>query len=147
MLIHYSQASFDLLERKLTSVEKDELFDVFYRVGKRMGLKDLPLTYSQWQTMHEQHLIDDLQHSHYTDDLYKQYKKHLGSLRYWMLIESQKLVVPAQVRKLLGLGKASGVAPLLFIYKKSRLLKLDWFLKSLVLPKKYKKQIKELDIT
>ena len=52
-----------------------------------------------------------------------------------------------QVRKLLGLGKASAVAPLLYVYKKSRLLKLDWLLKSLVLPKKYKKQIKELDIT
>ena len=146
MLIHYSQASFELLERKLTPSEKDELFDVFYRVGKRMGLKDLPNNYVEWQTMHEQHLKDDLQHSHYTDDLYKQYKKHLGGLRYWMLIESQKLVVPGQVRKLLGLGKASAVTPLLYIYKKSRLLKLDWFLKSLVLPKKYKKQIKVLVI-
>ena len=146
MLIHYSKASFELLERKLTPEEKDELFDVFYRVGARMGLKDLPANYIQWQKMHEQHLEDDLQHSHYTTDLYKQYRKHMGELRYWMLIQSQKLVVPEHVRKLLGLGKLSAITPLLFIYKKSRLLKLDWFLKSLVLPKKYKQQVKELDI-
>src|SRR5689334_2001523 len=39
MLIYYSQASFELLERKLTNAEKEEIFDVFYRVGDRMGLQ------------------------------------------------------------------------------------------------------------
>jgi len=147
MLIHYSQASFELLERKLTDQEKEDLFDVFYRMGTRMGLQGLPQNFAQWQVMHQKQLEEDLLRSDYTIDLYKQYRKHLGGLRYWLLIESQKLVVPAQVRKLLGLGKISGVTPLLFIYKIGRLLKLDWFLKSLVLPKQYKQQIKELDIT
>src|SRR5437868_4615981 len=32
MLIHYSIASFELLERKLNEDEKDQLFDVFYRM-------------------------------------------------------------------------------------------------------------------
>src|SRR5687767_543993 len=41
MLIHYSIASFELLERKLTNSEKVEVFSVFSRVGTRMGLKDL----------------------------------------------------------------------------------------------------------
>ena len=36
MLIHYSIASFEVLERKLTEEEKEEVFDVFYRVGARM---------------------------------------------------------------------------------------------------------------
>src|SRR6195952_418953 len=49
MLIHYSIASFELLERKLTDVEKEEVFNVFYRVGLRMGLKELPTNYKQWQ--------------------------------------------------------------------------------------------------
>src|SRR5215210_7602659 len=35
MLIHYSIASFELLERKLTETEKEDLFDVFYRIGQR----------------------------------------------------------------------------------------------------------------
>src|SRR5215218_1611600 len=41
MLIHYSIASFELFERKLTLEEKEEVFNVFYRVGRRMGLKEL----------------------------------------------------------------------------------------------------------
>src|SRR5256885_2079273 len=36
MLIHYSISSFELLERKLSLNEKEEVFDVFYRVGTRM---------------------------------------------------------------------------------------------------------------
>jgi hypothetical protein len=146
MLIHYSQASFELLERKLTDAEKEDLFDVFYRVGLRMGLKGLPSNYTEWETMHEEHLRQDLEKSHYTADLYKQYKKHLGGLRYRLLKESQKLVVPGHVNKLLNLGKLSWLTPLLAIYKLSRKIKMDWFLKNLVLPAEYKKQIKELDI-
>ena len=41
MLIHYSIASFELLERKLTSLEKEEVYNVFYRFGQRMQLKGL----------------------------------------------------------------------------------------------------------
>src|SRR6185295_7977685 len=33
MLIHYSIASYELLEKKLTPQEKEDLFDVFYRMG------------------------------------------------------------------------------------------------------------------
>ncbi|HEX7844541.1 MAG TPA: oxygenase MpaB family protein, partial [Chitinophagaceae bacterium] len=43
MLIHYSIASYELLEKKLTDEEKEQVYNVFYRVGTRMGLKELPL--------------------------------------------------------------------------------------------------------
>src|SRR5205809_5740693 len=33
MLIHYSVTSFEVLERKLTAQEKEDVFNVFYRVG------------------------------------------------------------------------------------------------------------------
>ncbi|SRR5258706_5529115 len=146
MLIHYSLASYELLERKLSDAEKEDLFDVFNRVGTRMGLKDLPKSYHEWTRMRDEHLQQDLEKSHYTVDLYKQYRKHLGLIRYELLIESQKLVVPARVNELLKLGKLSWLTPILSVYKLSRRVKLDWFLKSLVLPEEYKKQIKELDI-
>ncbi|HEY6504657.1 MAG TPA: oxygenase MpaB family protein [Chitinophagaceae bacterium] len=146
MLIHYSLASFELLERKMTDAEKEDLFDVFYRMGKRMGLKGLPANYVEWTIMRQEHLQQDLEKGHYTVDLYKQYRKHLGATRYWLLKESQKLVAPPLVNQLLGLGKFSWLTPVLFIYKLSRTVKLDWFLKSIVLPAAYKKQIKELDI-
>src|SRR5215510_8313017 len=81
MLIHYSLASYELLEKKLTDSEKEDLFDVFYRVGSRMGLKGLPLNFNEWKIMQQEHLQQDLEKSYYTDDLFKQYKKHLGWFR------------------------------------------------------------------
>jgi ER-bound oxygenase mpaB/B'/Rubber oxygenase, catalytic domain len=146
MLIHYSQASFELLERKLSDQEKEDLYDVFNRLGLRMGLKDLPANYQQWLISREEHLQQDLIKSDFTIDLYKQYRKHLGFVRYALLKESQKLVVPDHAKQLLKLGKFSWLTPILATYKLSRKIKLDWFLKSIVLPAKYKKQIKELDI-
>jgi len=146
MLIHYSIASYELLERKLSPEEKEEAFNVFYRVGDRMGLTGLPKNYNEWVIMHQEHLQEDLVKSEYTLDLYKQYKKHLGVIRYWILKESQILVVPERVNDLLKLGSFSWASPLLFFYKLSRRVKLDGALKSLLLPAAYKKQINDLDI-
>ena len=145
MLIHYSLASFELLERKLTEPEKEELFDVFFRMGSRMGLKNLPTNYNEWLNMRNEHLHQDLVKSDYTIDLYKQYRKHLGGIRYLILKESQKLVVPEHVNDLLNLGKINWITPLLITYKLSRNIKLDGLLKAIILPSAYKKQIKALD--
>ena len=146
MLIHYSVASFELLERKLTPAEKDDVFDVFQRLGTRMGLKGLPGNYQEWTVMQQQHLEQDLVKSNYTVDLYKQYRKHLGWVRFVILKESQKLVVPARVNKLLNLGNFYWILPVLWVYKLSRVIKLDGVLKSIILPQAYKKQIRELDV-
>src|SRR6185503_9754006 len=73
MLIHYSIASYELLEKKLTDEEQEEVYNVFYRVGARMGLKELPLTYNEWLPVRRSHLMEDLQKSEYTSDLFKQY--------------------------------------------------------------------------
>lgn len=146
MLIHYSIASFELLERKLTPEEKEDVFNVFYRVGDRMGIPGLPTNYKEWLKAQEFHLQNDLQRSHYTDDLFKQYRKHLGAFRYFVLIHGQKLVVPKLVNQLLGLGNLSVMSILLPAYKAARLLKLDWFIKDLILPSNYKKQVKSLNV-
>ncbi|RYY63652.1 MAG: DUF2236 domain-containing protein, partial [Chitinophagaceae bacterium] len=90
MLIHYSIAAFEVLERKLTAEEKQEVFDVFYRVGERMQLKELPTSYEAWKLSRQEHMDNDLQKGAFTIDLFKQYKKHLGSTRYFFLIEAQK---------------------------------------------------------
>lgn len=145
MLIHYSIASYELLERKLTGQEKEELFNVFYRMGSRMGLKELPTTYEDWTISQAQHLQRDLVKSAYTEDLYKQYRKHLGPIRYFLLKESQKLVCPDIVKKMLNLDRYSWASPLLVIYKLSRKVKLDGMLKAIILPKAYKDQINALD--
>ncbi|MEO6452771.1 MAG: oxygenase MpaB family protein [Ginsengibacter sp.] len=146
MLIHYSIASFELMETKLTEDEKEDVYNVFLRLGSRMRLRDLPQNYNQWVIVRARHLQDDLEKSHYTIDLYKQYKKHLGIFRYAILLESQILVVPPRVNELLGLGKISWLTPLLMIYKLSRIIKLDGWFKSIILPTEYIKEIKELDV-
>jgi hypothetical protein len=145
MLIDYSMRSFEVLERKLTTLEKIEVFEVFNRVGARMGVRGLPETFDEWQKMRHEHLDRDLLHSTYTNDLFNQYQKHLGIFRYKILLEAQKLVVPDNVRELLGLGKISLMTPLLGIYKLTRMLKMDWLLKALILPSQYEREIRELD--
>jgi hypothetical protein len=145
MLIHYSISSFELLVRNLNQAEKQEVFNVFFRVGSRMGLSHLPVDYNGWLISQREHLQADLQVSNYTTDLFKQYHKHLGSFRFHILIEAQKLVVPARVRGLLGFSKISFFAPIIPLYKLARVLRIDWILISLILPGQYKKQIKDLN--
>jgi len=145
MLIHYSVASFELLERKLNNEEMEEVFDVFNRVGTRMGLKDLPQNYNEWLVMRKHHLQNDMHKSKYTIDLFKQYRKHLGRMRYFLLVEGQKLVVPGEVRHLLQFSKLSALAPVIPLYKLSRLIKMDSIIKAAILPPEYAVQIKRLD--
>jgi hypothetical protein len=146
MLIHYSIASYELLEKKLSDEEKEEVYNVFYRVGIRMGLKELPPAYPNWLPVRIAHLQENLEKSEYTTDLFKQYKKHLGAMRFKVLIEGQKLVVPDRVRDLLHFSDFSLLTPVVPVYKISRLMKIDWLLKNILLPPDYKDQINELDV-
>lgn len=145
MLIDYSLRAFEVLERELDLSEKQDVFDVFFRVGSRMGVRGMPDTFMEWQKMRQGHLELDLQHSHYTGDLYRQYRKHLGPVRYKLLLEAQNLVVPQAVRQLLNFRRISLLGPLLGLYKFSRRIKMDGLLKDLILPSEYKQEIKELD--
>jgi hypothetical protein len=145
LLIDYSIRSFEVMERKLTLSEKEEVFNVFHNVGIHMGLKGLPDTFSQWEKMRYEHIRTNLQHSHYTDDLFVQYRKHLGDVRYRILIESQIMVMPKEVRELLKFRKLSFLHPLIGLYKLSRKINADKLLKALVLPSKYKTEINDMD--
>ena len=66
------------LKKKLSENEKQEVYDVFFRMGSLMGLKELPQSYVEWLPVREEHLINNLAKSKYTVDLFQQYKKHLG---------------------------------------------------------------------
>ncbi len=146
MLIYYSISAYELLEKPLSDDEKEEVYNVFYRVGKGMGLKELPLTYLEWLPVRGAHLLEDLEHSDYTLDLFKQYRLHLGAMRFKVLVEAQKLVVPERVRTLLHFSHFSWLAPIVTLYKLSRVLQMDWIFKSILLPNAYKEDIKALDV-
>ncbi|MCF0060265.1 DUF2236 domain-containing protein [Dyadobacter chenwenxiniae] len=145
MLIDYSIRSFELLERKLTANERTEVFEVFQQVGARMGIRGLPENYNSWLEMRNKQLDDNFVKSSFSVDLYKQYKKHLGSPRYLMLREVQVQIVPRQVRELLALRRWSALTLILPTYKFTRILHLHKLVRGLILPEKYKVEIAGLD--
>ena len=146
MLIYYSIAAFELLERKLSDEEKEEVYNVFYRVGERMGIENLPKNYLDWLPVRDSHIQQNLEKSDFTEDLFKQYKKHLGTVRFKVLVEAQKLVIPERVKNLLHFSDFSLISPAVPLYKISKLMKMDWLLKSILLPSEYKNQINRLNV-
>jgi uncharacterized protein (DUF2236 family) len=146
MLIWYSIRSYEVLYRKLSEDEKTEVFDVFYRVGKRMGLTGLPSTYSQWQAAHLQHIQKDTIRSNFTADLYQQYRKHLGAARFYLLKKVQALVVPKHVKDMLQLQSPGILYPLLAVFKLCRSISVDRFLTESLLPGKYKAQLRQIGL-
>jgi len=145
MLIDYSISAFELLERKLSDAEKEEVYNVFMRMGARMNVQQLPSRYADWLPVRAQHMETDLAKSKFTVDLFSQYKKHLGRPRYLLLLEAQALVVPKKVAQLLHFKSFSFLRPVVPLYKASRMVGLHWIIKWILLPAEYKQQIKDLE--
>lgn len=145
LLIDYSICSFELLDRKLTQAEKNEVFDVFYRVGTVMQLTGLPTNFHDWKKMRLEHLQQNLVYSDFSADLYLQYKKHLGLLRFAVLKQVQLLTVPGRVSTMLRLQKTPWLLPFLQIYRLLRRNHLEGFFKKALLPIKYKALILQMD--
>ena len=146
MLIDYSIRAYELLECKLTLAEKEEVFYVFYKIGLRMGIEGLPTTYCTWKIIRHIHLKQDLQYSPFTIDLFKQYRKHLGRLRYTLLKFVQVLMAPPRVTELLLLKRGWLLPPLLYLYKLGKGTKVRARLRGALLPVKYNAEIRRLDI-
>ena len=67
-------------------------------------------------------------------------------MRFKVLIEGQKLVVPERVKQLLDFNDFSLLTPVVPVYKVSRLMKMECILKNILFPSDYKDQINDLDI-
>lgn len=147
MLIDYSIRSFEILERKLQRYEREAVFEVFNEVGQRMGIHDLPKDYEQFKEMRHLHIKQNLYNGDFTKDLYKQYRKHLGIVRYRLLLESQIMISPQAVIQLLNLRKVSMLNPLISTYKLSRTIHMDSVLKAMILPSAYKENIRAMTIS
>jgi len=145
LLIAYSIRAFELLERPLTETECAEVADVFCRVGRRLGIPDLPTAYPAWQADRARHLAHDLALSDCSLDLYRQYRKHLGGPRYALLRGVQGLVCPPAVRRQLGLGGGAWLRPALGFYRATKGLAVSQWLKNAMLPAEYAARIRALD--
>ena len=145
LLIDYSIRSYELIERKLSYTDKAEVFEVFYRVGKRMTLVGLPESYQDWLIKREEQLTTGLICSDFTFDLYRQYRVQLCFARYSILKLAQLLLVPQQAKKLLRLGRIHWLSHIVSIYKLFRLGNLQNILKNAILPPAYVAQVQAMD--
>jgi uncharacterized protein (DUF2236 family) len=145
MLIDYSERAHELFARPLSADEQSELYDVFYRVGTGLGIRDLPLSYTEWTRDRERHLRRDLVYSDGTAALYAQYRNHLGFWRYRLLLRVQATLSPHHVRGLLGLESAEWLRPLLRLYPVLSRAGLRSAIQRLLMPSRYLAAIRELD--
>jgi hypothetical protein len=145
MLIYYSISSFELLERKLTGEEKDEIVSTFARIGHQMHIQDIPSSYQDWKKVYDDQLTRNLLKSSFTEDLFRQYKKHLGAFRYFLLLDIQRMLVSKHVNDLLGLGRTRFVHLLHPLYKKIRKFSWHKLLILMMVPRKFINQVKAMD--
>ena len=145
MLIDYSERSHELLARPLTTPEKRELYDVFHRVGVGLGIPALPGTYEEWRADREAHMRRDLVYGDGTEALYAQYRIHLGSWRYRLLLRIQALLTPEHVRALLRLSPADAMRPVARFYPVLVRAGLRPLIRQLLMPSKYLSAVQRLD--
>lgn len=105
MLVDYSERAHRLLYGSLDEAEREELYEVFKRVGEGLNVKELPASYGLWLIDRRTHLKRDLAFGRHTALLYEQYRRHLGEWRYQILLQVQGLLVPERVRCLLSLKR------------------------------------------
>jgi uncharacterized protein (DUF2236 family) len=145
MLIDYSERAHELLYRPLTSEERRDLYDVFYRVGTGLGVRDLPASYVDWKVDRELHLHRDLVRSTGTEALLEQYRKHLGGWRYRLLLLVQAILTHEHVRGLMQLESADWLRPLVRLYPALVRLGLRSSIQWLLMPPKYLAAVRGLD--
>jgi uncharacterized protein (DUF2236 family) len=145
MLMDYSCRAYELLHRPLTTAEQQDNFKVFRRVGVGLGIPDLPESYADWLIDRQRHLERDLTYSNYTAALYEQYQRHLGAWRYNLLLQTQALLVPEQVRELLRLDPRPQLARTLWIYPLMQRLRLRSLVQRILMPPRYLEAVRRLD--
>jgi hypothetical protein len=111
-----------------------------------MGLAGLPGDFTDWEQDRKKHLRENLTWSPFSADLYQQYRKHLGAFRYWLLLQGQALLVPPAARRLLPLPATAVIEPVIPLYKAVRLLRLDYWVRVALLPKKFRASVAALDL-
>jgi uncharacterized protein (DUF2236 family) len=145
MLIDYSERAYALLYRPLTQPQKQDLFEVFLRIGEGLHVAELPKTYAEWQLDRRRHLLRDLHYSKHTSMLFQSYRKHLGAWRYHLLLEVQALLVPAEVRRLLNLNANTLISSLVQTYAIVNNLNLQPLVHSLLIPSRYWSDVRRFD--
>jgi len=145
MLVDYSERAYALLYRRLSKSEQNELYSVFLRIGDGLSIRDLPATYEEWRVDRQRHMVRDLTYSRHTSLLFESYREHLGIWRYYLLLQVQALLVPAEVRRLLRLNPNSLISGAVQTYGLVAALNLQSIVHSLLIPPRYWAQLRDFD--
>jgi hypothetical protein len=145
MLIDYSERAHALVARSLTTEERDELYDVFHRVGIGLRIPDLPPSYAEWRIDRELHLRRDLMNCEGTRALRTAYLRELGPWRYQLLLRLQSVLAPEHVRELLRLRSADWLRPLLRLYPLLARAGLRSLMQRLLIPARHLDSVRALD--
>jgi len=145
MLIDYSERAYALLYGPLTQGQKDDLFEVFLRIGEGLHVTELPRTYTEWQLDRRRHLLRDLRYSNHTSMLFQAYRRHLGTWRYYLLLEVQALLVPDEVRRLLHLNTNKLISGLAQTYGSVNSYNLQSLVHRLLIPPRYWSDVRRFD--
>jgi len=145
MLIDYSERAYTLIYRPLSARQKSDLFEVFLRIGEALHIPELPRTYADWQIDRRCHLVRDLSYSKHTAMLYQSYRRHLGFWRYYLLLEVQALLVPAEVRQLLHLNSNPLISSLARTYGIINSDSLQSLAHTLLIPSRYWADVRNFD--
>lgn len=145
MLIDYSERAYALLNRPLSQSEKNDLFEVFLRIGEALCVPNLPRNYADWLLDRRRHLVRDLTYSKHTAMLYRAYRKQLGIWRYYLLLEVQALLAPPEVRRLLHLIPNPIISGLAQTYGFIGTSSLQSMAHTLLIPPRYWDEVRRFD--
>lgn len=145
MLIAYSERAHEVLARPLTPAERDDLYDVFRRVGDRLGIEELPGSYGAWRADRDRHLRRDLAASDLTRDLYARFRAALGGWRYQLLLRVQALLCPTYVRSLLDLRTPLWLRVAVPVYRQLARTALRPVAHWVLLPGEHLDRVRQLD--
>jgi uncharacterized protein (DUF2236 family) len=147
MLVDYSERAYRMLYGALSRAEREELYAVFRRVGEGLNVKELPESYERWREDRRSHMEHDLAHGRHTALLYESYRRHLGELRYQLLLQVQALLVPERVRRLLRLRRRALFSAAVDVYASLPVPGLRPLLRRLLLQPRYWGEVAELEQT
>lgn len=108
MLIDNSIRAYEAIHQKLCYSDKQDILDVFLCIGRRLEIPDLPEDYIRFERVRQIELHRNLVPSPLTIDLFAQYRKHLGCLRYPLLLFIQKKLCHPVVKEKLHFGLTWG---------------------------------------
>jgi hypothetical protein len=104
MLIEYGILGFEYLHRRrMRWEERERYFNDIRAISLLMEIGDFPEDYHHYLTRRTQMVVRELQFNAYTRELLEAYRKNLGPLRYWGLLQFQALFVEPILVSRLGL--------------------------------------------